>query len=557
MNRNLGRGIAAGVGAVALVSLGLPALAADTVPNDGYNVGTVYLASGTTGDPVSGNGPFAYDEQTLAMAAPADLDAVFPIPSDATGAWTFIAPQGSESSVAAWNAKAVVGLTPGGISLPNVTPIGQGTTGTGSPAGTLAVQAAGGDYSLGLAFTKANGVTVVNDGLYYVHIHVTPGSGAWTYSDVAVAQIGTTTTVSVPSPAPAENAPFDLAASIAADDSSAVNDGQVEFFDGSTSLGVDASVVNGAASLTVAGLPGGSHSITAVYSGGSVAGSTSAPVDLTIAGTPIPTTTTLTATSASGMANEDVAYDVTVYPNAEGTVALTALKAGATVPVSLGSIPIAGGTGSLTSAGLPAGDWTITASFTGASGTLFEASEGTTTISLEAQANAAVPDDQTVVVKVPEGKLEITTPWTADTPLDLGTLVLNQASSTYELQSPVVFASASDQAMGIQISDTRVDSPAFTAQVASTDFTSAGSSFPAGKASLINLAAHEITGNAFDLANFGVQPSVTLANTAQTFAQYSGTQLGSVWVSADMDIKGVPSSVGSGTYTATVTFTAF
>lgn len=189
MNTTIRAGLGAAL-ALALVGAGATAAtAADAITPDGYFAGTVYLADQSTGE-FLGDGPFAYDYGVIAMAAPDDLDAMFPIPSDATGAWTFIAPQGQESDASKWNAKAIVGLTPGGISLPDITPMNIATIGTGTPAGTLAVQATGGDYSIGLAFTKANGVTVVQSGLFYQHVHVTAGSGEWTASAVCDGTLG-------------------------------------------------------------------------------------------------------------------------------------------------------------------------------------------------------------------------------------------------------------------------------------------------------------------------------------------------------------------------------
>src|SRR5262249_23074138 len=58
--------------------------------------------------------------------------------------------------------------------------------------------------------------------------------------------------------------------------------GAVEFFDGTTSLGSTA-ISSGAAALSIASLSGGSHSITAVYSGDlNLGASVSAPLTQTV-----------------------------------------------------------------------------------------------------------------------------------------------------------------------------------------------------------------------------------------------------------------------------------
>jgi len=68
---------------------------------------------------------------------------------------------------------------------------------------------------------------------------------------------------------------------------------------------------------------------------------------------------------------------------------------------------------------------------------------------------------------------------------------------------------------------------------------------------------HQVAGNAMLETDVVPNDIAGLANTAQTFATYNASNLGTVWLSADMDIKGVPTSTPSGNYTATVTFTAF
>ncbi len=178
-------GLGAGL-ALALAAAGAGAAhAADQITPDQYFGGTVYLADGSTGEDIALDATLDYDYQPIGLPAVGDLDNKFPIPAGAETVRTFIAPQGQEAVVSKWNAYADIGLTPGGVYLPNMTPLNQVGIGSGTPAGTNAVKSAGGDYSIGLAFLKTNNLYVVPGGLYFIHIHVTPGTGSYTYAQVS------------------------------------------------------------------------------------------------------------------------------------------------------------------------------------------------------------------------------------------------------------------------------------------------------------------------------------------------------------------------------------
>jgi len=549
MRIGLGAALALTLGAVGVSA----ASAADTITPNSYFQGSIYLLDGSNGEAwtKTTNG---FEDSVIAIPNPSDGTSFFAIPPGATNAWTFVSPQGSESTPSAWNAQNLNDLAPGKIQWPNVALGNQATEGTGILRGINAVKAAGGDYSLGVAFTTANGLTAIQHSLYYAHIHITAGTGDWTITETAVTKTATTTTVTVPATAPAENAAFSLTAAVAP----AAATGNVEFFDGATSLGT-AALASGSATLSIAaGLPGGSHSLTAHYAGDtSYAASTSAAAPLTIAGTPVTTTLALTAISTTGFAGSPVVYTATVSPAAAtGQVVFSAVKVGDSNAVAIATVPVTAGVATVTSSGLGAGAWTVTGAFAGTG--LYQASSTTASLALtvDANSNPSDPDPQTVTVVVPKGTLVITTPYHVGSELALGNLTLNQANSTFELADPVMFASGTDIEKGIKIINARPDQPHFTAQVASTNFTSAGGSFNAGTASLINLASHQVDQNALLATDVLPTDISALANTPQTFAAYAASNLGTAWLSADFDIKGVPSSTPSGLYTATVTFTA-
>lgn len=112
-------------------------------------------------------------------------------PTDATGVFTFVSPVGQENNKAAWSAYSTSGFvgTSKNVWLPSLGLYGIGTAG-GSAA---AVKSAGGDFSLGLAFTKASGSTLIAGYTSFIKIHVTPTTGAWTFE---------TPTGATPSPPP-------------------------------------------------------------------------------------------------------------------------------------------------------------------------------------------------------------------------------------------------------------------------------------------------------------------------------------------------------------------
>ncbi|HET6152001.1 MAG TPA: Ig-like domain-containing protein [Marmoricola sp.] len=159
--------------------------------------------------------------------------------------------------------------------------------------------------------------------------------------------------------------------------------GSVEFFDGDTSLGV-VPVAAGKAVLNTANLGGGTHELTAHYSGGSITVNgvslSVAPNDSNVVETLVQYSTKTTLTSSSGSV-------------ASGPVTLTAKvatdPASAAVPVGsvqfkadgapLGSpVTLVNGQGQLTTSAIPAGAHAITAAYSGGDSFAASASSGTT-----------------------------------------------------------------------------------------------------------------------------------------------------------------------------------
>jgi hypothetical protein len=134
--------------------------------------------------------------------------------------------------------------------------------------------------------------------------------------------------------------------------------GTVTFFDGSKSLGTG-TISGGAASFNATGFSGGTHSITAVYSGDTnFAGSTSAPFSVTVVAAA--TTLNLVANPATIVFGSSTTLTATVSNTAAtGTVTF---KDGA---ATIGTATIASGIASAAVSSLLGGTHTITAIYSG------------------------------------------------------------------------------------------------------------------------------------------------------------------------------------------------
>lgn len=367
---------------------------------------------------------------------------------------------------------------------------------------------------------------------------------AWTIvaPDYAGVQESTTTTVVAGATTIELGDTVTLTATVASAGSTAPT-GQVEFRAGATVLGTAPLGSDGTAELQTAALPVGTADVVAVYAGD--AGhttSTSAATQVTV--TPVAartTTTTLAVTPASGNAYQTVTLQASVTASsgqANGTVAFTDGSA------TLGTATVTGGVvPAFTTNALGAGEHHLVATFTGTAPYSGSASSAVTaTYDLQGAAH-----DQTVLVDFPVGAITISSPYSPTSPLDLGTAVLDPATSTY---------SASKAFEDITITDTRSGNPGFTASVVATPFTQGSQSFSAALAALTGLTAEQVPGNALLSADVTVQDSVGL-DTPKVFATYpAGKALGTTTISGTFGLAGVPSSVQPGQYGATVTLTA-
>ena len=242
MMKKLLRASLGAVLAIAVVGMNVSvANAADPVTDPNFQA-TPHLAGAEDALPVTGS--VGFEQQVVGLPDLADYLITYPIPADATGGWVFVSPQGMESTPSQWNAKSIQGLTrPGGLLMPNFSLTNQTMAGGGTPNGINAVKAAGGNYSIGIAFTKDNGINLIPNSLYFGHITVTAGTGAWTYTE----------TSGGPTPTPTPSAPGSASQALAADVTvPAVVDGLLALAapTASTSTIGGATIVNGKSTST-------------------------------------------------------------------------------------------------------------------------------------------------------------------------------------------------------------------------------------------------------------------------------------------------------------------
>ncbi|WP_295836978.1 Ig domain-containing protein [uncultured Microbacterium sp.] len=173
--------IVAAATALSLLAGGFTATAA----NAASGAPQFFLLDGGDGHLLADGTTLNWDSQVLASPGVqvADLDKPFAGSSDATGAAYFITTPGQETSLSTWTASSDGALTGSGTDIvsPNLTL-------SGFLFGNwAAIKAQGGDYSLGFAWTKNNGLTLADAGVKFVSIHVNAG-GTWTFANQAQAQ---------------------------------------------------------------------------------------------------------------------------------------------------------------------------------------------------------------------------------------------------------------------------------------------------------------------------------------------------------------------------------
>lgn len=322
----------AGVLALAILGGSVVTAQADTTENP-YFKGTFYLADANTYQDLAPGDPIPWDTPVIAIPAPGDFEGKIYGESDptTTGIKTFWSQRGEEANPNLWNASATNGFPADGKYswMANVTPTSQIDAGfERDPKGQAAIKAAGGEFSVGIAFTKYDHVAISDDGLWFIHVNVQAGTGTWSYQLVEVdvpvelVDVETTTTLAVDPTSVEAGKTATLTASVSAIDKTVT--GNVEFFKGSTSLGAVA-LAGGQATKTVIVGSVGEHGYTAKYKGATVGTDrflTSDSAEVTVTGTPSEVPYPPAAPSESAL-NENTANGASATIDAADKVTMT------------------------------------------------------------------------------------------------------------------------------------------------------------------------------------------------------------------------------------------
>lgn len=336
--------------------------------------------------------------------------------------------------------------------------------------------------------------------------------------------------------------------------SSAVVNGSVQFFTGTTSLGT-APVSGGTAQLAnVTTLPVGTDSLSAVYtSADGLTASSTGTLSYTVnKGPAAGTTTALGVDKTAADTATPVTFTATITPGAApGTVQFANGGSNLGNPVA-----VSGGKAVLTTTFTSPGSESVTATYLPTDPTDYQTSTSSA-VAVTVTAPQYAPDPQTVIANVAAGTLVISTPYTPSAPLNLGTLKLNSTATELTASAPF---------QNIQITDTRSGNGPWTASATATDFSDgSGDSINAENLGLTALTPTYTAGNAQQsvqtFANPAAEPAVATSDTGTlglkggphkiaSAAQGDGT----VTLNGTMTLN-APTSTKSGQYTSTVTFT--
>lgn len=207
---------------------------------------------------------------------------------------------------------------------------------------------------------------------------------------------GTSTTLSASASSITQGSSVTLTAIVkTSSPTSSTPTGTVTLYNGSTAIG-SASLSGGIATLSTSSLPAGSNTITAMYSGAtSFSSSTSNAISIQVNAPVVSTTTTLAASAVTVAQGASVTLIATVKQST-GTTTPTGAVSFYNGSVLLGSAPLAGSTASISTAALPTGTNSISASYSG--GVAFNASSSTiVAITVNPAAPTAVNTTTTLV----------------------------------------------------------------------------------------------------------------------------------------------------------------
>ncbi|HJQ42871.1 MAG TPA: Ig-like domain-containing protein [Jatrophihabitantaceae bacterium] len=506
-----GAAVAAVTGGVFLAGIQSAAAAAPSFEPDPGSVGSISFYDASGNQVVSGSvndSPLAgYYAASGGGIAAGDNKAVivYYTPQDGvpTGSWT---------TGETWTSTQTFGAA---VSYPGSL--------AGSTNAIVKGNATDGPFSTHIsAFPNAS---AANPGVYQIRLYTTQagGGGNATYYSADISVSGTTWTQVFPAP-PAATATttsltvgpaspqahgtnVTLTASVAAASGPNPTNGSVQFFDGATQVGATQTYTGSPVSVSTTALTVGSHSLTAKYlpQGITFATSTSSVSTYVING--INTSTGLSITGGYTTAGSAATLTATVTPSS-APGAVTFEDNGTTVPGTVTN-PTAGTYVLDLPSGFSAGAHSIVAKFA-PSDPNYGASQSSAQpfitqaaqVGACAQPGSVCTDTQNITATVPVGTLVINTPYTAASPLDLGTLVLDPTTSAT--------LSGSKPFQNIVVTDTRSGNLPWTVQAIATSLSDGGSN----PNSVINAQNLGLTGLSQTSAGAGFTGALTFTDNA-------------------------------------------
>lgn len=166
-----------GAAILAVVAGAAVATTANAATQVNGSQGKVYIGDVLTNALVPAGHVFAWTDDTFGFGDSANASTPYTCPADATGSVTFLAPKGQEFTLANWKATGSSLFYPStskNVAQFNTSLYGQNV------GNAAAVQASGGDFSIGLACTINNQTKLASTGIYFASIHVTAVTGAYT-----------------------------------------------------------------------------------------------------------------------------------------------------------------------------------------------------------------------------------------------------------------------------------------------------------------------------------------------------------------------------------------
>jgi len=171
--------LTAAVAALVVAIVGVSVSAANSAPEPNGSDQALYVLDNLTGLAKTPGSTVAFTASVIGGpdADNSNYTDEFTVPAGTLNTYSFLSPRGSERTKSAWNIFASSGSI-----TPIITPNQLATNTLNSPGNVAAVKAAGGNYSLGIAFVNSAGTVI---GASYTYISMTAGTGAYTFETPA------------------------------------------------------------------------------------------------------------------------------------------------------------------------------------------------------------------------------------------------------------------------------------------------------------------------------------------------------------------------------------